>query len=90
MRIVPGAERDGSWTALTGLVPLDLWTVARFRAVGQARRRPRAGRAGPRDRHQLRHTCLTRLREAGMALEAVQAQAGRASIETGPYLPAPG
>ncbi len=24
--------------------------------------------------HQLRHTCLTRLREAGMALEAVQAQ----------------
>ncbi|MFC6372658.1 tyrosine-type recombinase/integrase [Nonomuraea thailandensis] len=26
--------------------------------------------------HHLRHTCLTRLREAGMALEAVQAQAG--------------
>src|SRR6185437_10103485 len=25
--------------------------------------------------HELRHTCLTRLREAGMALEAVQAQA---------------
>ena len=24
--------------------------------------------------HQLRHTCLTRLREAGMQLEAVQAQ----------------
>jgi integrase len=33
-------------------------------------------------RHQLRHTCLTRLREAGMALEAVQAQAGHASIES--------
>ena len=32
--------------------------------------------------HELRHTCLTRLREAGMALEAVQAQAGRASIES--------
>jgi integrase/recombinase XerD len=32
--------------------------------------------------HELRHTCLTRLREAGMALEAVQAQAGHASIET--------
>jgi len=31
--------------------------------------------------HELRHTCLTRLREAGMALEAVQAQAGHASIE---------
>jgi integrase/recombinase XerD len=26
--------------------------------------------------HELRHTCLTRLREAGMALEAVQARAG--------------
>ncbi len=46
--------------------------------------------ASPRDRaglaqascHELRHTCLTRLREAGMALEAVQAQAGHASIET--------
>ena len=32
--------------------------------------------------HELRHTCLTRLREAGMALEAVQAQAGHRSIET--------
>jgi integrase/recombinase XerD len=32
--------------------------------------------------HQLRHTCLTRLREAGMALEAVQAQAGHRSIES--------
>ena len=32
--------------------------------------------------HELRHTCLTRLREAGMALETVQAQAGHASIES--------
>jgi len=32
--------------------------------------------------HELRHTCLTRLREAGMALEAIQAQAGHRSIET--------
>jgi len=32
--------------------------------------------------HMLRHTCFTRLREAGMALEAIQAQAGHASIET--------
>ncbi|MGW0838804.1 tyrosine-type recombinase/integrase [Streptomyces sp. NPDC002787] len=32
--------------------------------------------------HQLRHTCLTRLREAGMALEAVQAQVGSRSIES--------
>ena len=40
--------------------------------------------------HELRHTCLTRLREAGMALEAVQAQAGHASIAAGPGLAAPG
>ncbi|MGH2376042.1 MAG: tyrosine-type recombinase/integrase, partial [Candidatus Methylomirabilaceae bacterium] len=32
--------------------------------------------------HQLRHTWFTRLREAGMALEAIQAQAGHASIES--------
>ena len=32
--------------------------------------------------HQLRHTCLTRLREAGMELEAVQAQAGHVSIDS--------
>jgi site-specific recombinase XerD len=30
----------------------------------------------------LRHTCLTRLREAGMSLEAVQAQAGHRNIES--------
>ncbi len=52
-----------------------------------ARRRAGLGHATC---HELRHTCLTRLREAGMALEAVQAQAGHASIETGPDLPAPG
>jgi integrase/recombinase XerD len=32
--------------------------------------------------HMLRHTCLTRLRERGMSLEALQAQAGHASIES--------
>ena len=32
--------------------------------------------------NQLRHTCLTQLRKAGMSLEAVQAQAGHASIES--------
>lgn len=32
--------------------------------------------------HQLRHTCMTRLRQAGMPLEAVQAQAGHRSIES--------
>jgi integrase/recombinase XerD len=44
-----------------------------------ARARPGIGRLTC---HQLRHTCLTRLREAGMALEAVQAQAGHRSIES--------
>ena len=43
--------------------------------------RARAG-LSPLTCHQLRHTCLTRLREAGMALEAVQAQAGHRSIES--------
>jgi integrase/recombinase XerD len=44
-----------------------------------ARQRAGLGRATC---HQLRHTCLTRLREAGMQLEAVQAQAGHRSIES--------
>lgn len=32
--------------------------------------------------HELRHTCFTRLREAGMSLEAIQAQAGHANLDT--------
>jgi integrase/recombinase XerD len=32
--------------------------------------------------HELRHTCLTRLREAGMTLEALQAQAGHRSLSS--------
>jgi site-specific recombinase XerD len=44
-----------------------------------ARRRARLERGTC---HELRHACLTRLREAGMALEAVQAQAGHASLES--------
>jgi integrase len=30
--------------------------------------------------HEPRHTCLTRLRQAGMSIEALQAQAGHRSI----------
>jgi len=42
------------------------------------------GRAGLKRAtcHQLRHTCFTRLREAVKALEAIQAQAGHASIDS--------
>lgn len=47
--------------------------------LGGARGRAKLGHATC---HELRHTCLTRLREAGMALEAVQAQAGHRSIES--------
>jgi integrase len=50
-----------------------------FVVLSAARRRAGLGHATC---HELRHTCLTRLREAGMALEAVQAQAGHASIES--------
>jgi integrase len=32
--------------------------------------------------HRLRHTCFTRLRQGGMSLEALQAQAGHRSVAT--------
>lgn len=41
--------------------------------------RERAGLAGGTC-HELRHTCFTRLRQAGMPIEAIQAQAGHRSI----------
>ena len=47
--------------------------------VAGARRRARIGALTC---HQLRQTCFARLREAGMALEAIQAQAGHRSIES--------
>jgi len=47
--------------------------------IDGARRRAGLGRLTC---HMLRHTCLTRLREQGMSLEALQAQAGHASIDS--------
>lgn len=43
--------------------------------------RERAGTPGIHC-HRLRHTCLTRLRQAGMSLEALQAQAGHKSVSS--------
>jgi len=45
--------------------------------VRAAKARARLGHATC---HELRHTCFTRLREAGMSIEALQAQAGHRSI----------
>ncbi len=45
--------------------------------------RERAGLAGGTC-HELRHTCFTRLRQAGMPIEAIQAQAGHRSIRRRP------
>ena len=69
---VRGAQRPAPRAAAVGVRG---WT----RSSTGARRRAGLAQATC---HQLRHTCLTRLREAGMALEAVQAQAGHASIES--------
>ena len=72
--------------------PTGCSSCSRGRAAASRCRRPGLDEilAGARRRaglaratcHQLRHTCLTQLRKAGMALEAVQAQAGHASIES--------
>jgi len=75
-----GADTDRVFVVLKGPrrgLPL---TAAGLDEVLEGARR-RAGLAHATC-HELRHTCLTRLREAGMALEAVQAQAGHASIES--------
>jgi site-specific recombinase XerD len=82
---------------LTGERPSDAKTDALFVSLkGPTRGRPLSQEgidemvSNAKDRarlshatcHELRHTCLTRLREAGMSLEAVQAQAGHRSIES--------
>jgi integrase/recombinase XerD len=76
----PGAGTDSVFVVLKGSSrgkPLSVKGIDQV--LTGARRRARLEHATC---HELRHTCLTRLREAGMALEAVQAQAGHASIES--------
>jgi integrase/recombinase XerD len=76
----PDARTDRVFVALKGQrrgQPLSTYGVDEI--LSGAKRRAGLAHASC---HELRHTCLTRLREAGMALEAVQAQAGHASIES--------
>jgi site-specific recombinase XerD len=75
-----GADTDRVFVALKGQrrgQPLSAYGIDEI--LSCAKRRAGLTHASC---HELRHTCLTRLREAGMALEAVQAQAGHASIES--------
>ena len=76
----PGTGTDRVFVVLKGPRRGQPLTVKGMEVVLSAARR-RAG-LDHATCHELRHTCLTRLREAGMALEAVQAQAGHASIES--------
>ena len=74
------ADADGLFVVLKGPrrgLPLSAYGIDEV--LDGARRRAGLSHATC---HELRHTCLTRLREAGMALEAVQAQAGHASVES--------
>ena len=76
----PGARTDRVFLVLKGPRRGQPLSAKGMEEILTAARR-RAG-LGHATCHELRHTCLTRLREAGMALEAVQAQAGHASIES--------
>jgi len=76
----PEADHDRVFVALRGPTRGRPLTAAGLDEILDGARR-RAGMTRLTC-HQLRHTCLTRLREAGMALEAVQAQAGHRSIES--------
>jgi hypothetical protein len=72
---VSGISTD-AWPTGTGL-------TARCHRLRQRADHCRLLRRGqPRQPAYWRHTCFTRLREAGMALEAIQAQTGHASIES--------
>jgi site-specific recombinase XerD len=84
----PDAGTDRVFVVLTGPrrgQPLSASGIDEV--LSGARRRAGLARATC---HQLRHTCLTRLREAGMALEAIQGP-GRARLHrVHPHLSAPG
>ena len=76
----PGCASDRVFVVLKGpRRGLPLSAEGLDEILDGARRRAGLARATC---HQLRHTCLTQLRKAGMSLEAVQAQAGHASIES--------
>jgi integrase/recombinase XerD len=76
----PSAATEAVFTVLKGpRRGLPLTAAGLDEILDGARRRAGLARATC---HQLRHTCLTQLRKAGMSLEAVQAQAGHASIES--------
>jgi integrase/recombinase XerD len=76
----PGADHDRVFVVLKGPNRGQPLSAAGLDEI-LAGARGRAGLAHA-SCHELRHTCFTRLREGGMALEAIQAQAGHASIET--------
>jgi len=73
-----GASTDRLFVALKGPrrgQPLSIDGLDEIMSAARARAGLVAGTC-----HELRHTCLTRLREAGMSIEALQAQAGHRSI----------
>lgn len=74
----PGAPTDGVFVVLKGPNrgrPLSAEGLDEI--MTGARRRAGLGHGTC---HELRHTCFTRLREAGMSIEALQVQAGHRSV----------
>jgi integrase/recombinase XerD len=74
----PGAATDRLFVVLKGPrrgQPLSVEGLDEIISAARARAGLAVGTC-----HELRHTCLTRLREAGMSIEALQAQAGHRSI----------
>jgi site-specific recombinase XerD len=76
----PESQSDAVFIALKGPHRGEPLSTAGPDEIVRAARK-RAG-LGHGTCHELRHTCFTRLREAGMAIEAIQAQAGHRSISS--------